>query len=134
MSRAYPFLIAAAGATALAACAPMAPGDGAPTASRGSQCFYTDQVDNFRGNNQTLYVRARNNDVFELKTLGYCADIDFAFGIGFVPDASLSRLCTGDFSRILVSGGPTPRQPCRVQVVKTLTEAEVTALPTRDRP
>ena len=51
-----------------------------------------------------------------------------------VPDASLSRLCTGDFSRILVSGGPTPRQPCRVQVVKKLTEAEVTALPARDRP
>ncbi|WEK58243.1 MAG: DUF6491 family protein [Candidatus Brevundimonas phytovorans] len=132
MSRVFPLLLLA-GAVALSACAPMSAQDGAQPPAR-SQCFYTDQVDNFRGDNQTLYIRTRNKDVFELQTLGYCADIDFAFGIGFVPDASLSRLCTGDFSRILVSGGPTPRQPCRVQVVKKLTEAEVTALPARDRP
>lgn len=125
-------IAAAAGATALAACAPMAPGDSAPTASRGSQCFYTDQVDNFRGNNQSIYVRARNKDVFELQTFGMCSDVDFAFAIAFVPDGGLSRLCVGDTSRLLV--GVPPREPCRVQVVKKLTEAEVMALPSRDRP
>lgn len=134
MSRMFPLLLLAAGATALSACAPTTANDSAQTTPRSTQCFYADQVDNFRGNNQTLYIRARNKDVFELQTLGYCADIDFAFGIGFLPNAGLNRLCTGDISRIVVSGGPSPRTPCRVQVVKKLTEAEVTALPARDRP
>jgi len=134
MSRMFPLLLAAAGAAALSACAPTAANDDGAATAPGARCFYADQVDNFRGDNQTLYVRTRNKDVFELQTLGYCANIDFAFSIGFVPDASLNRLCTGDFSRILVSGGPTPREPCRVQVVRKLTETEVAALPARDRP
>ena len=135
MSRMIPLVLLAAGATALSACAPMTGAESTRTSSMGQQCFYADQVDNFRGNNQTLYVRARNNDVFELKLLGYCADIDFAFGIAFLPGAGLDRLCTGDSSRILVSGsGSPPRAPCRVQVVKKLGEAEITALPARDRP
>lgn len=134
MSRMFPLLLVAAGATALSACAPMTGARPAQTASSERQCFYADQVDNFRGNNQTLYVRARNKDVFELNTVGYCDNIDFAFSIGFVPDAGFNRLCTGDLSRILVSGGTPPRAPCRVRVVKKLTDAEVMALPARDRP
>lgn len=134
MSRMFPLLMAAAGATALSACAPMGATKPSPAGAGERQCFYADQIDNFRGNNQTLYVRARNKDVFELKTLGYCDNIDFTFSIAFLPDAGFNRLCTGDLSRILVSGGTPPRAPCRVQVVKKLTEAEVMALPARDRP
>ena len=134
MSRMFPLLAVAVAATALSACAPTTGTEAARTPARGQQCFYTDQIDNFRGNNQTLYIRARNKDVYELQSLGYCADIDFAFAIAFLPDAGLSRRCTGDFSRIVVSGGPPPRNQCRVQVVKKLTEAEVMALPARDRP
>lgn len=133
MSRMFPLLMIAVGATALSACA-MSGNTQSPSGASERQCFYADQVDNFRGNNQTLYIRARNKDVFELKTLGYCDNIDFAFRIGFVPDAGFNRLCTGDVSRILVSGGTPPRAPCRVQVVKKLSEAEVAALPARDRP
>lgn len=133
MSRMFPLLMIAVGATALSACA-MSGNTPSPSGASERQCFYADQVDNFRGNNQTLYIRARNKDVFELKTLGYCDNIDFAFRIGFVPDAGFNRLCTGDVSRILVSGGTPPRAPCRVQVVKKLSEAEVAALPARDRP
>ncbi len=132
MPRMLPLLLIA-GATALSACAVSGTRPGqSGTGER--QCFYSDRVDNFRGDNQTLYVRTRNKEVFELKTLGYCDNIDFAFGIAFVPEPSLNRLCTGDTSRILVSGGASPRAPCRVQVVGKLSEAEVTALPARDRP
>lgn len=134
MSRMFPLLLLAAGASALSACAPTAATDGAKAPSRSTQCFNTDRVDNFRGNNQNLYVRLLNKDVYQLQTLGYCADIDFAFTIAFLPNAGFDRLCTGDISRILVSGGPTPREPCRVQVIKKLTEAEIAALPARDRP
>lgn len=132
MSRMLPLLLVAAGATALSACAPTSPGGSAQTSSLGSRCFYTDQIDNFRGNNQSIYLRARNKDVFELQTFGMCSDIDFAFAIAFVPNTPLNRLCVGDTSRLVV-GGP-PRDLCRVQVVKKLTEAEVAALPARDRP
>ncbi|MGH7021606.1 MAG: DUF6491 family protein [Brevundimonas sp.] len=134
MSRMFPLLLVAAGATALSACAPTTATDAAQTTPRATQCFNTDRVNNFRGNNQDLYVRLFNKDVYHLQTLGYCADIDFAFTVAFLPNAGMDRLCTGDISRILVSGGPTPREPCRVQVVKKLTEAEVAALPARDRP
>lgn len=134
MSRMFPLLLVAAGATALSACAPMTGTKPAETASSGRQCFYADQVDNFRGNNQTLYVRARNKDVFELQTFGFCSDIDFAFGIAFLPNSGINRLCTGDLSRIVIAGGASPRAQCRVQVVKKMTEAEVAALPARDRP
>ena len=135
MSRPVLFLLAAVGA--LSACAPVAaPSADTPASPSGSsrQCFYADQVDNFRGDNQTLYIRGRNKDVFELKTLGYCADIDFALGIAFVPDAGMNRLCTGDMTRIGIAGGGSPRTPCRVQVVKKLSEAEIEALPARNRP
>ena len=134
MSRMIPLVLLAAGATALSACAPMTGAESTRTSSMGQQCFYADQVDNFRGNNQTLYVRARNNDVFELKILGYCADIDFAFGIAFLPNSGINRLCTGDLSRIIVGSGPSPSNQCRVQVIKKLTAAEVAALPERNRP
>ncbi|MFK0300170.1 DUF6491 family protein [Brevundimonas sp. NPDC090276] len=131
MSRLSSLLLTALGVTALSACAPMTGGEGAkPSPNR--QCFYPDQVDNFRGNNQTIYVRARNKDVFELQTFGMCSDVDFAFAIAFVPNTALSRLCVGDTSRLVV--GAPPRDLCRVQVVKQLTEAEVMALPSRDRP
>lgn len=134
MSRMFPLLVVAAGATALSACAPMTGAEPTRTSSMGQQCFYANQVDNFRGDNQTLYVRARNKDVFELQTFGGCSDIDFAFGIAFLPNSGINRLCTGDLSRIIVAGGMEPRAQCRVQVVKKLTEAEVAALPARNRP
>ena len=91
MSRMFPLLMIAVGATALSACA-MSGNTQSPSGASERQCFYADQVDNFRGNNQTLYIRARNKDVFELKTLGYCDNIDFAFRIGFVPDVGGTHL------------------------------------------
>ncbi|MNR20431.1 hypothetical protein D3C85_1372700 [compost metagenome] len=134
MPRMFPLLLVAVGATALSACAPMTGANPNQTASSAGQCFYADQVDNFRGNNQTLYIRTRNKDVFELQSFGNCPNIDFAFAIAFLPNTGVNRLCTGDLSRIVVAGGGTPRDQCRVQIVKKLTEAEVAALPARDRP
>lgn len=135
MSRAFPLLVLAVGATALSSCAPVSgPAPDPATAASARQCFYADRVDNFRGDNQTIYVRTGNKDVFALQSFGYCPDIDFAFGITFLPNSGINRLCTGDLSRIVVAGGSSPRTECRVQVVKKLTEAEFAALPERSRP
>lgn len=132
MSRVFPLLIV--GAIALSACAPTTAAKPAETADGVRQCFYADRVDNFRGDGQTIYVRARTKEVFELQSFGVCPDIDFAYGITFLPNSGVSRLCAGDLTRILTSGGSSPRTECRVQVVKKLTEAEVAALPSRSRP
>jgi len=42
-----------------------------------------------------------------------------------------TRLCAGDWTMLSVSSAPAP---CRAQVVKRLSPAEVAALPARDRP
>jgi len=134
MARPSLFAVAAASATVLSACAPVAGADPSQASSPGRQCFYADQVDNFRGDSQTLYVRTHRSDVFELQSFGYCSDIDFAFSIAFLPNSGSNRLCTGDLSRIIVGNGPSSANQCRVQVVKKLTAAEVEALPERNRP
>ena len=139
MSRVSPLLLLAAGAAALSACAPTTRSDGAsgdqtaPQTQR--QCFYTDQVRNFRVKTPSLYLHTDNNKVFQLEALGACTDLDSsAMGIAFLPATRLNRLCSGDWSDLSVAGGPSPQSPCRVRVVKQLTEAEVAALPERDRP
>ncbi|MNE28082.1 hypothetical protein D3C80_1215110 [compost metagenome] len=71
--------------------------------------------------------------MFELKTLGHCPEIDFNLTMSFMPAPRLSRICTGDTPTIAMSDQGL-RSLCRVQVVKKLTEAEVAALPARDRP
>lgn len=134
MARFSVFLVTAASATVLSACAPVAGTAPSQTSTPSRQCFYADRVDNFRGDNQTLYVRTHSKEVFELQSFGDCADIDFALSIAFLPNSGVNRLCTGDLSRIVVGSGLSPRNQCRVQVVKKLTATEVEALPARNRP
>lgn len=125
-------------ATGLAACAPTTPASeaGAQTPVRVSQCFDADQLRNFRTDrDQALYVRTVRNEVFELRSTAGCHDIDGAIGIALVPGmGSISRLCTGDWTNIEISGGGGPLSPCRAVVERRLTPEEVAALPERHRP
>lgn len=132
MARISPLLIAAVGVIALPACAPTPGTDTASSSASNRQCFSPGPGINFRGNNRTFYLRSGNEDVFELKTVGSCPEIDFTLSITFVQ--RLGRLCTGDTTHITMADGLTPRTVCQVQVVKKLTEAEIEALPSRDRP
>lgn len=120
-------------AAGLASCAPTASHEASSATSSPRQCFYSRQVTSFRGDDQTLYVRTQNRDVFELQSLGYCNDLDFSLTIAFLPGV-MDRLCAGDTTRIIASGGPAPQTPCRVRVIKKLTYAEIVALPDRNRP
>lgn len=132
MSRTYPLLIAAVGAISMSGCAPTPGADIASSSASNRQCFSPEQGLNFRGNNQTIYVRSGKEDVFELKTVESCPEIDFTLTIRF--PQMLGRYCTGDTTPITMADGLTPRSICQVQVVKKLTEAEIAALPSRDRP
>lgn len=121
----------------LAACAPTPSGvsDGVETASR--PCFYTDQVRNFRtASDNVLYLRDNRNTVFQLDSAGGCWDIGSQYALTITPylGGGTSRVCVGDDARIgLATSGPGPRT-CRARVTRTLSEEQVAALPSRDRP
>lgn len=115
--------------------AALAPAPEAPTSSRAQTarvCFFTQQIDNFRaGDNQTLYIRSRNREVFELQTSGWCQELETSYRLAIVADGGSDRLCEGDRAAITVPGSP---EQCRVQVARRLTAEEVEALPGRSRP
>lgn len=128
-----------AAAAAAAACAPTPAGGGMTGPDRAPRaCFVTGQVQNFRSGEeqQTLYLRAGRAGVFQLETVGWCRDLDWANQLAIVSESSGgSRLCADDRALIVYRGGGSmPNGPCRARVVRRLTDAEVAALPGRSRP
>ena len=123
---------------AAAACAPTPAGGDMNAPDRAPRaCFAVSQVNNFRtGDDRTLYLRAGRAGVFELQTVGWCRDMDWAHALAISPEFSAgSRLCTGDNARVFYAGGGAmPNGPCRARVMRRLTDAEVAALPGRSRP
>ena len=126
--------------SALAACAPMPGGpDGASTTGRtqARQCFTPSQVTNFRQgrDDRSIYLKVLNGDVYEL-TSGGCSDLNFTNSIQITQElGDPGRVCVGDTTRLLTGGGSNlVNIPCRARVERRLTEAELAALPSRDRP
>ena len=136
--RAFAPITLLAAVAALGACAPTYDGESVvDAASRPErQCFDAERIENFRvARNQTIYVRDRQDRVFELNTNGACTELDSTFGIALVPGTgSVSRLCTGDWTDVLVRGQTRGTGPCRARVTRMLDDQEVAALPERDRP
>lgn len=125
----------------LAACAPMDPagpgGSEMANQPRARQCFTPSQVTNFRqgGDDRSIYLKVLNGDVFELQS-GGCMDLNFANSIQITQElGDAGRVCVGDTTRLLSGGGSNlVNIPCRARVERRLTEAELAALPSRDRP
>ena len=137
-----PILIAAL-ALAVAGCAPTVDthGDTRAEAARSPRaCFDVDRVRNFRPGDRMgdVYVRSggRDQSVFLLSSMGGCWDLDTTPQIGLRTNGFAgTRACEGDSVQIITPDGPGSRPDvCRAHVVKVLTEAEVNALPARDRP
>lgn len=118
-----------AGSATLPAAAP------ARAEAPGRQCFFQQQVDNFRaGATPTLYLKVRGSGVYAVSTGGGCTDLDIAYRLAIVPDAGSSRLCTDDFVTLSTAGSTGSPQTCRARIEKKLTDEEVAALPARSRP
>jgi len=136
--RAFASIVLVAAASVLGACAPTYDGETvADAATRPErQCFDAERIENFRvSRSQTIYVRDRQDRVFQLDTAGACTDLDSTFGIALAPGiGSISRLCTGDWTDVLVRGQTRGTGPCRARVVGMLTDEQVALLPERDRP
>ncbi|RZJ04475.1 MAG: hypothetical protein EON89_07575 [Brevundimonas sp.] len=135
------FTVSAA-ALILSACAPTRDTAGGASetasASRDRQCLTVSQVRNFRqGGTGTVYLRSGRNEVFEVTGAGGCFDLDFANQLALVPDGigrAGGQVCAGDSAQIVLGGGTSARDVCRVRVTKRLTAEEVTALPSAYRP
>ncbi len=137
MRKAVTVILAAAG---LAACAPT---EGAPTASRiatadsgARQCFSPSRITNFtRAGTDQIYVRALGGGVFSVRSAG-CPDLGTANSLALTPLGGLggSDLCVGDSARIQVANNNFGPPQCIARVERSLSPAEVEALPSRERP
>ena len=129
-----PFLILAAlslGATA--ACAPTTPGMAQTGAAR--ECFFVQQVRSFASSDdRRVYVETGSNEVFELQTFG-CSNVDWSNSIGIrTTTGGGSSVCSGLDAELIVPDLPGGRTTCPVTGVRRLSDAELAALPERDRP
>lgn len=105
----------------------------AKAAKSRSQCFWTDQVNNFASSDDRIVnLRVGVKDYYQLEMLGRCQDVDWTQSIAIVSRGS-SSICTGLDAEIIA---PTPIGPqrCAVKTVRKLTPEEVKALPRRARP
>lgn len=129
----------AAATLAVSACAPVngaAPDQTAANATP-RQCVFQRDINNFRvsSDGRRVYVRAGMKSVYQLETMGACPDLENALAIGFRPTGGLTSLCAGDWTRVVAAGGGSgDAGPCSVRMVGPLTDAQVAALPARDRP
>lgn len=123
----------------LAACAPTgadtSPGLGT-SAGGPRQCFEPARVINFtRGANpQQVNLRAFGGAVFQVNSAG-CLDLARTNAMAITPTIGVSdRLCVGDSARITVLNPSISQGPCAARVERSLTAAEIEALPGNQRP
>lgn len=128
-----PFLILAAlSLSATAACAPTTPGMAQTGAPR--ECFFIQEVRSFASSDdRRVYVDTGSNEVFELETFG-CSNVDWSTSIGIRSTTGGSSICSGLDAELIVPDLPGGRTTCPVTGVRRLSDAEVAALPERDRP
>lgn len=97
-------------------------------------CFWSQNVTNFAADNEdNVYLRVGQKDVYRLEMFGPCRDVDFNTAIAIVPRSGSSNICTG-MDADLVSRTSIGPQRCAVRHITKLTAAEVAALPKRARP
>lgn len=117
---------------ATAACAPTTPGMAGTGGER--QCFFVNEVRSFASSDdRVVYVDTGSNEVFELQTFG-CSNVDWSTSIGIRTTSGGSSICSGLDAELIVPDLPGGRSTCPVTSVRRLTDAEVAALPDRDRP
>ena len=122
----------------MAGCAPTARADRETVSRTERGCFLAPSLQNFRANDTTLYVRSSRSEVFEVQVAGYCQDLSSANAVSVTPFGGGGvNVCVGDTVNVMISGLSASGRntgPCRGEVQRRLTEAEVAALAPRLRP
>lgn len=136
MRRSLAIILAAAGVAACAPAAETAPGPQASASSPYARpCFQPARITNFaRGETQRVYVKVLGGGVFELGSAG-CPDFGTGPALLIAPATGIGNsLCVGDSARVAAPNGSFGPHPCLARVERSLTDAEVEALPSRQRP
>ena len=136
MRRSIAVLIALSGIVACAPTDASAPGSQIATRDGGPrQCFEPGRVINFRqGEQERLYLRVLGGGVFQVGSAG-CFSLGTTNAMAISPSAGISdRLCVGDSARITILSPSSRPGPCFARIERSLTEAEIEALPGRHRP
>ncbi len=129
-------LMASAGAVlALSGLAVQTPALADPKPKTANACFYGSNADGFSAaNDRTVYVRSGIRDVYELKLFAPCFDVDWAQHIALRTHGG-DFICEGHNVDVeVISPSPIGHQRCEVTSVRKLTEADIAAMPKRDRP
>jgi hypothetical protein len=129
-------LIALAIAAAFSVSAAAEPPAGSPPPKHRPACFWTSRIENFAAaDDQNLYLRVGNHDIYRAKLFSNCFDVDWVHRIALVSRGS-SLICEGPNLNVdvVVRDVAAGRQRCPVTEIRKLTPDEVAALPTRARP
>ena len=107
----------------------------APKAETPRQCFYSSNMSSFKeAGDRAVYIRVGVKDLYRLDLFSTCHDLRWAQTIG-VESRGSSWICSGSNSdAVLIVPSTLGPERCMVTDVKKLTDAEIDALPRKDRP
>ena len=98
-------------------------------------CFYSRDISSWApADRSTINIRVHASDVYQLKLLGDCPNIDWVEGIGLQHRGS-PWICSGLDAEILAPqpGGGIPLR-CPVTSIRKLSKEEAAALPRKQHP
>ncbi len=103
--------------------------------SDGKSCFYSRNITSWAPvDRSTVNIRVTLNDVYQLKLLGDCPNIDWVDNIGLKRLGS-DWICSGLDAELLVpQPGGIPALRCPVTSVRKLSKEEAAALPPKQHP
>ncbi len=104
--------------------------------SSGKSCFYSRNISSWAPvDRATVNIRVSVNDVYQLKLLGDCPNIDWVNNIGLKHLGS-DWICSGLDAELLVPqpGGGIPALRCPVTSIRKLSKDEAAALPPKQHP
>jgi hypothetical protein len=98
-------------------------------------CFYSRNISGWAPvDRSTINIRVTVNDVYQLKLLGDCPNLDWVNAIGLEHRGS-NWICAGwDAEIIAPQPGRIPPQHCPVTSIRKLSKEEAKALPPRQHP
>ena len=109
--------------------------DKAPDRSASRECFYARNISSWApADRSTVNLRVHVSDVYQLKLLGDCPNIDWVEGIGLEHRGS-PWICSGLDAELIVPqpGGGAPLH-CAVSSIRKLSKEEARALPPKQHP
>ena len=106
------------------------------TSGSAKACFQVRQLEGFAaGEENTVNIRARISDVYQLKFITECWTLKDAKSLEIRSrDGNAPFICTGADVDIITHAPGLPAQTCVATSLKRLSLAEVQALPMRNRP